>query len=480
MLQEGNGKMKVTIRKFERRDIENKVKWINESLNNKYLHYELPLEYEKTEKWFEKNKDRTDRYDAIIEADGISVGIIGLLSIDNKNRKAEYYITIGERSYLGKGIALSASKLLLEYGFHHLGLNRIYLYTETDNVAAVKLYERIGFKREGVIKSDLYSRGRFVDRYIYGITRNEFFRSENTPIYYIDEINGNSIYIKRDDLIPFSFGGNKARKAKLFFEKIDRENYDYVVTYGSSSSNHCRVVSNLAAKRGMKCCIIEPVEKSELTFNSKMIEVFGAEIVKCPVDLVHDTIEKKLSALRSEGFKPFFIQGGGHGNTGTQAYVDCYNEICQYEKDNKIHFDYVFHASGTGTTQAGLVCGQMINRDARKIIGISIARKNPRGRAVVIDSIKEYLGNAEHIEENTIFIDDYTGNGYGTENEEIRETIVEMMVKHGIPLDATYTGKAFWGMKDYLRKKDISKKNILFIHTGGTPLFFDFLRSTQV
>ena len=52
------------------------------------------------------------------------------------------------------------------------------------------------------------------------------------------------------------------------------------------------------------------------------------------------------------------------------------------------------------------------------------------------------------------------------------------MIKHelitdGIPLDSTYTGKAFWGMTQYLIDKNIKGKNILFIHTGGTPLFFD-------
>ena len=49
------------------------------------------------------------------------------------------------------------------------------------------------------------------------------------------------------------------------------------------------------------------------------------------------------------------------------------------------------------------------------------------------------------------------------------------MCLNGVPLDATYTGKAFWGMCDYIRKTDIRDKNILFLHTGGTPLFFDGL-----
>ena len=62
---------------------------------------------------------------------------------------------------------------------------------------------------------------------------------------------------------------------------------------------------------------------------------------------------------------PYFIPGGGHGNIGTEAYFQCYEEIKKYEEINKIFFDYIFFASGTGTTHAGLVCGQIKNNDEK-------------------------------------------------------------------------------------------------------------------
>ena len=96
----------------------------------------------------------------------------------------------------------------------------------------------------------------------------------------------NNIYIKRDDLFPFSFGGNKARKAVNFFKEIDNGDFDTVVTYGSSSSNHCRVISNMATVRNIPCYIISPEEASEPTYNSKMMQLFGAEITTVPVDEV--------------------------------------------------------------------------------------------------------------------------------------------------------------------------------------------------
>lgn len=470
--------MKVTIREFTFEDIALKVDWINNPENNQFLHYDLPLDYEKTCIWFEKNKGRTDRYDAVIEVDGTPVGLIGLLSIDGKNQKAEYYVSMGETGFKGQGVASKASELLLEYAFRSLKLEKVYLYTETDNKVAQKLFERVGFKKEGILKHDLLSRGRFVDRIAYGITKADYLLSHGmTPITCLGNEFGNSLFIKRDDLIPYSFGGNKARKGFLFFQEIDAGGYDCVVTYGSTHSNHCRIIANMAAARNMKCCIIGPAEVADSTFNARFMDLFGAEITIVPVEQVHDTIENKLKALRDKGYNPYFIPGGGHGNMGTDAYVRCYDEIRAYEQDRGVHFDYIFFASGTGTTQAGLVCGQLLNKDKREIIGISIARKNPRGRDVVVESIREYLGDAgileDEIQKKTIFLDDYTGLGYGKQNHAIISAIKDAMCKYGIPLDSTYTGKAFYGMKQYLKDNQIKDKKILFIHTGGTPLFFD-------
>lgn len=307
---------------------------------------------------------------------------------------------------------------------------------------------------------------------------NKLLMSE-TPIQKLNCENGNDFFIKRDDLLPFSFGGNKARKAVYFFEDIEKNNADCIVTYGSSSSNHCRIIANTAASMGYKCVIISPAENEEITFNLKMMNFFGADIIRCPITDVSATIDKTILELKSEGFNPYFIMGGGHGNLGTRAYVDCFSEITKYERQNNIKFDYIFHASGTGTTQAGLICGKLLCKSNAEIIGISIARSNPRGGQVVLDSVNDYMKNhtlntdyTEHLN----FVDDYVSGGYGKYNSEIDETIRKVLIKYGIPLNRTYTGKAFWGMKKYLEKEVVKNKKILFIHTGGTPLFFDYLK----
>ena len=166
--------VKISIRKFERTDIPKKVEWINNPENNQFLHYDIPISVEGTEKWFDSHINDTNRFDAVMEADGVSVGTIGLLGIDRKNSKAEYYVAMGETSYKGKGVAKEASRLILQYGFEELGLNRIYLFTEIDNIAAQKLFEKVGFTREGIIRQDIISQGKYVDRVAYGYLKEDW------------------------------------------------------------------------------------------------------------------------------------------------------------------------------------------------------------------------------------------------------------------------------------------------------------------
>lgn len=306
-------------------------------------------------------------------------------------------------------------------------------------------------------------------------------RQQATPIHELhDMVQGNHLYMKREDLIPFSFGGNKARKARLFYADMLQVKPDIVVTYGSGSSNHCRIIANMASAMGIACHIISPKEHYEETMNSRMTGIFGAVIETCPVEQVSKTIDDCLERLRGEGRRPYFIQGGGHGNLGTAAYVEAYEEILNYEQETGTAFDYIFFASGTGTTQAGLVCGQLLARrdDRQKIVGISIARTQERGYAVIHDSIRDYFEQKESnlpidFEDRLIFTDAYRKDGYGQYDEEIKAVIGQVLRQEGIPMDTTYVGKAFCGMKSYIRDQGIQDSNILFIHTGGTPLFFD-------
>lgn len=154
------------LRDFREDDVEKKVEWINDPNNNEYLHYDIPLSCEKTKEWFLK-KDNTNRVDCVIEYRGTPVGVIGLLNIDRANKKAEYYITIGEKGYKQCGIAFLATQMILEYAIDDLGLHKVYLNVDEDNIAACRLYEKTGFVCEGVFREDMLRKGQYINRRRY-------------------------------------------------------------------------------------------------------------------------------------------------------------------------------------------------------------------------------------------------------------------------------------------------------------------------
>lgn len=302
---------------------------------------------------------------------------------------------------------------------------------------------------------------------------------KNTPIQKLNSFEKNNVYIKREDFIDLAFGGNKARKIEYFAKDIANKGCNYIVTYGSSQSNHCRVTAAIAAKLGIKCLLILANDsKLEYSGNYFLYDLFGAEVLFTDVSEVSITIDKTMKRLKKEGYNPYFITGGGHGNLGTQAYVDAYQEIKNQTKDLDLEFDYIIFASGTGTTHAGLAIGSQINKDKTQIIGISIARREERGKEVILESIKEYCKEAKldiNISKEEInFIDDYIGSGYADIYKEILQTIKYISQKENIILDPVYTGKAFYGMLDFIEKNNIKGKNILFMHTGGAPLLFKY------
>ena len=310
-----------------------------------------------------------------------------------------------------------------------------------------------------------------------------------TPITQLRHNEGsNQIYIKRDDLLPFSFGGNKVRIAEEYFKDMAQKDCNCIISYGSSKSNLNRVIANMSRAEGIPCYVVSPEDidsEKQVTFNSMLVTETGANIVSCSRDNVANTIESVINQCMNDGLAPYYIYGDKYGKGNKEvpvrAYIKAYEEILEYERNAGLEFDYIFHASGTGMTQAGLLCGSILNHDEKEIIGISIARSSETGVIPIKDSIDSYFKSSNINKTNApiSFIDKYVCGGYGKYNEQIISTVQRVYNIEGVALDTTYTGKAYWGMTEHIKEKQISNSKILFIHTGGTPLFFDDLNSRK-
>ena len=305
-----------------------------------------------------------------------------------------------------------------------------------------------------------------------------------TPIQELPSIGGTRIFVKREDLLPFSFGGNKVRIAASFFEDMARRGCDCLVGYGNARSNLCRVLSAMAQKKGVPCVIVSPDDEDGTrteTFNSRLVRACGARIVSCPKNKVRETVEAVLAECRAAGLTPYYIYGNadGRGNeaVSAEAYIRAAAEIAAQEEALGVSFSRIYFASGTGMTQAGLIAGALLQKKDWEIVGISIARDETRCKAAVRDRVRAALDAAGLCElpvPEPVVKDAYLLEGYGRWNGAVADTIRRLYGTQGIPLDPTYSGKAFWGMTEEL-KKDPPAGPVLFLHTGGGPLFFDFL-----
>ena len=97
-----------------------------------------------------------------------------MLDINRIHKKAEFYISMGNASYKRKGIAYSATKLLLAYAFGELGMNKVFLNVDAENAAACNLYEKVGFTCEGVFRQEMMHRGKMIDRKRYAMLREDY------------------------------------------------------------------------------------------------------------------------------------------------------------------------------------------------------------------------------------------------------------------------------------------------------------------
>jgi RimJ/RimL family protein N-acetyltransferase len=110
----------------------------------------------------------------VIEAEGRALGDIDLFHIEQRDRNAVVGLGIWCEEDRGKGYGTDALRAMLRWAFRHLNMHRIELSVEPENQRAVRVYEKLGFVREGLRREHHFDDGCFRDEMIMGILRREF------------------------------------------------------------------------------------------------------------------------------------------------------------------------------------------------------------------------------------------------------------------------------------------------------------------
>jgi D-cysteine desulfhydrase len=173
-----------------------------------------------------------------------------------------------------------------------------------------------------------------------------------------------------------------------------------------------------------------------------------------------------MDELAGDGRKPFYLYGGGHTAHGVMAYQDAlieFDTAWRHEEPPSC----IFLASGTGSTQAGLMAGcRKLGWKDTRVRGISVARERKRGLAAVWESLA-FIGELPvHYRDETHFEDAFLFGGYGRGTPGLNEFTEVIAAGSGLILDTTYTGKAFYGMTEILAKEK-PRGEVVFWHTGG-------------
>ena len=173
----------ISLRALTEADILQTLSWHNQKdIRDLYIGHPFPVNREMEELWYKKiltsNYPTTVFGIELITSQKL-IGLTFLKNINNIHRSAEFAIYIGDRVNRAKGYSKEATSKTLEFVFYNLGLNRVFLKVLKRNTIAIKLYEKVGFITEGILRECTFKNNCFEDELIMGILKNEFEKIKN-------------------------------------------------------------------------------------------------------------------------------------------------------------------------------------------------------------------------------------------------------------------------------------------------------------
>jgi 1-aminocyclopropane-1-carboxylate deaminase/D-cysteine desulfhydrase-like pyridoxal-dependent ACC family enzyme len=292
-----------------------------------------------------------------------------------------------------------------------------------------------------------------------------------------EALGGPHILVKREDQTGMAFGGNKVREFEYSVAPAVEAGYDTLLHGAASQSNQSRLTAALAARLGLKAVMVgrKDAHAEPISGNLLLSHLFGAE-----VHLVESAEEKEavIARLKSEERRVYNTSSDGY-YLRSVSYVDGFLELWEQFQERHIRPDALYVCSGVHT-HVGLAVGARALGIELRVVGIS---PSPQ------DNLASNAGLAEVANEVARMLDldltfsggdfesygEYAGKAYGTVTAASREAVILAAQTEGLVLEPVYTGKAFGGMIDHIRRGQFTADGtVVFVHTGGTPALFAY------
>ena len=291
------------------------------------------------------------------------------------------------------------------------------------------------------------------------------------------------IWIKREDLLPLAFGGNKLRNLEFLVGAALAEDADTLITSGRRWSNHARLTAAAGARAGLTVQLVltgPPPAYGDEGPNQRLDELLGATIQFTVTDARAERaalVDALAIAARAEGRRPFVIGVGGTGPIGAAGQVLAGLEVADQLTEAGVASATIVLPSATGGTHAGVLTGLALAGPPPHVaLGLAVAGPASELRptiAAILDGLAPLAGGRV-APDAVVLEDDQLGAGYGRRTVAADEAAALLATTEGILVDPIYTAKALAGLVARVRDGRLSGP-VVFWHAGGAPGIFERL-----
>jgi D-cysteine desulfhydrase len=289
------------------------------------------------------------------------------------------------------------------------------------------------------------------------------------------------VWIKREDLLPLAFGGNKLRNLEFLLGAALAEGADTLVTSGRRWSNHCRLTAAAGAKAGLEVHLVLSGPRVDPPGPGvRLAEAFGATVHQLATAERGErdgTVARVVAELTAAGRRPYVIGVGGTGLPGTYGQFEAGTEAFGQLAAAEVRPTALFLASATGGTQAGLVVANASSgRIDGPIVGVLVARPEAELRPSIegqVTDLAGITGTAPSTPEAIVLDGSQLGDGYGRRTAAAEDATGLLARTEGILVDPIYTAKALAALVARARSGELDGQTVVFWHAGGTPGLFE-------
>lgn len=283
------------------------------------------------------------------------------------------------------------------------------------------------------------------------------------------------IWIKREDLLPLAFGGNKLRNLEFLVGAAVTEGADTLITSGRRWSNHARLTAAAGAKAGLAVeLVLSGPPSTQPGPGIRLATTLGARIHQLPSGdraARHEEVERVAALVRAEGGHPYVIDVGGTGVIGAWGQVLAAREALSQASLAEVAFDRIVVATATGGTQAGMIVGAAEATPSPAVTGFVVAHTADELRAAIAALVAGLSATAAG---RPIELDDgQLGPGYGRPSPAATAATTLLARTEGLLVDPIYTAKALAGLIAAVRSGAWDGERVVFWHAGGLPGLFE-------